>query len=363
MSAFAWRESTRRPVHAPLVTPSDELALEIRALSVSYGRGTQAVRAVRGVDLEIRRGEIVGLAGESGSGKSTLGFAIARLLRPPGEIIAGSVLYHGPDGVADLAALSYDDLRRYRWEHIAIVFQSAMNALNPVQTIGSQINDVLKAHRRSMSRGERQERIIEVLRKVAIPPNRVKAYPHELSGGMRQRAMIAMALVLDPSVIVMDEPTTALDVVTQRRILKEIQRLQQENGFTVIFISHDLSLLLEIADRVAIMYAGRLVEVADAPRLLAQPAHPYTRGLLGSFPSVSGDEEELTGIPGSPPDLRALPLGCAFAARCPDAMDVCRRADPQLAKVGDPLADHAAACWLDGAPAHAARAAAPWEVS
>ncbi len=214
---------------------------------------------------------MLGLAGESGSGKSTLAFALTRLLRLPGHIVSGSVFYRDGTSVVDLAKIPAKDLQRYRWEHIAVVFQSAMNALNPVISIGAQLKDVLRAHRPDMRRAARERRSVELLATVGITADRLSAYPHELSGGMRQRAMIAMALALDPRVIVMDEPTTALDVVTQRSILEEISRLQQARGFTVIFITHDLSLLLEFANRVAIMYAGRVVEAADVSSLWPIP--------------------------------------------------------------------------------------------
>jgi peptide/nickel transport system ATP-binding protein len=321
--------------------------IDVVGLSVYYGTGPRAVKAVRSVDLSIRRGEVLGLAGESGSGKSTLAFALTRLLRLPGRIVSGSVCYHDGTTVVDLAQMPPDELQRYRWEHIAVVFQSAMNALNPVLSIGAQLKDVLKAHRPGMPRSARERRSAELLATVGITADRLSAYPHELSGGMRQRAMIAMALALDPEVIVMDEPTTALDVVTQRSILEEIARLQRERGFTVIFITHDLSLLLEFANRVAVMYAGRIVEVGEVASLLASPRHPYTRGLLASFPSVSGDSETLEGIPGFPPDLSALPRGCAFVDRCAYALDECAGHEPPLAATSDGPPDHLAACWLD----------------
>ena len=326
----------------------DDIVIDIQDLSVSYGSGPQAVRAVRSVSLSIRRGEVLGLAGESGSGKSTLAFALTHLLRLPGHIVSGSVLYHDGSSVVDLAKMRATDLQRYRWEHIAVVFQSAMNALSPVLSIGAQLKDVLKAHRPDMTRAAREQRSVDLLATVGIPADRLSAYPHELSGGMRQRAMIAMALALDPEVIVMDEPTTALDVVTQRSILEEIARLQHARGFTVVFITHDLSLLLEFANRVAIMYAGRIVELATVASLLGNAQHPYTRGLFHSFPSVSEDSETLEGIPGFPPDLSALPRGCAFAPRCAHAVDLCVEREPPLSAVGDDdRADHVAACWLE----------------
>jgi peptide/nickel transport system ATP-binding protein len=308
--------------------------LDVRRLSVDYGSGAAAAHAVVDVSLTFGRGEILGLAGESGSGKSTLAHAIARLLRPPARIVQGEALYYPADEPAappvDVLALAPTELRAFRWRQLAIVFQSAMNALNPVLDVGAQITDVLAAHDPQMSRSSRQERAAELLRLVGIAPDRLRSFPHELSGGMRQRATIAIALALNPALIIMDEPTTALDVVVQREILAEIADLQTRFGFSVLFITHDLSLLLEIADRVAIMYAGRIVEMATVAQLRASPQHPYTRGLLQSFPKVQGPRVSLAGIPGSPPDLRALPSGCAFHPRCAQAFEACHGVAPIL---------------------------------
>ncbi|MGA3219736.1 MAG: ABC transporter ATP-binding protein [Acidimicrobiales bacterium] len=325
--------------------------LEIRGLSVDYGTGQGPVHAVDDVDLVINRGEAMGLAGESGSGKSTLAHAITRLLRAPAAVTKGQVLYHqrsqGSGGPVDVLTLSKAQLRRYRWEEVAVVFQSAMNALNPVTDVRNQLTDALRAHRPSMSRGARDERAAELLGLVGVSGDRLRSFPHELSGGMRQRVMIAMALALRPDLIVMDEPTTALDVVTQRQILEKIEELRVEFGFAYLFITHDLSLLLDVADTIAIMYGGRIAEVASARRLYLEPAHPYSRGLLSSFPPLTGARRVLTGIPGSPPDLRALPPGCPFAPRCEQAMDVCRESYPSSTALGDEEERaHLVACWL-----------------
>ena len=320
---------------------SADIVLDVRHVSVEYAGGGGAVHAVDDVSFTLARGQILGLAGESGSGKSTLANAIARLLRPPARVVGGEVLYYprleadadvgaaAPQPV-DVLGLAPEALRAFRWRRLSMVFQSAMNALNPVLDIGAQITDVLQAHCPAMSRRSRQERAVELLRLVGIAPDRLHSYPHELSGGMRQRATIAIALALNPEIIIMDEPTTALDVVVQREILAEITDLRDRLGFSVIFITHDLSLLLEIADRVAIMYAGRIVETGTAAELHCQPRHPYTYGLLHSFPKVRGPRLALTGIPGSPPNLRALPTGCAFHPRCAFAFDACRDATPDL---------------------------------
>jgi peptide/nickel transport system ATP-binding protein len=235
------------------------------------------------------------------------------------------------------------ELRKLRWREISIVFQSAMNALNPVLRVRDQLGDAIDAHLK-LGRREKQDRLGELLDLVGIPRERLRSYPHELSGGMRQRVVIAMALAAEPEVVIMDEPTTALDVVVQKEILAQVVELQQRLNFAVLFITHDLSLLIEIADRIAVMYAGRIVEIGSAEKIHNQPSHPYTQGLLGSFPSVHGARRELAGIPGSPPDLRALPPGCPFVPRCAHAREQCREIDMSLGRVSDVDASHLTAC-------------------
>jgi peptide/nickel transport system ATP-binding protein len=295
--------------------------IELDALEVEYVLPKRRVRAVDRVSLTIRSGEIVGLAGESGCGKSTTANAILQILRPPAEISGGRVLFRGED----ITRKRKEELRRFRWRNVSMVFQSAMSALNPVMRVGDQFVDMIKAHEPIRKR-DALARAGDLLERVGIDRRLIHAYPHELSGGMRQRVIIAMALALQPELVIMDEPTTALDVVVQREILQEIQDLQRELEFAVLFITHDLSLLFEFADRIAIMYAGEVVETTSAARLFENPLHPYTVGLVRSFPPLTGPIERMTGIPGTPPDLANPPSGCRFHPRCPH----CRPEDPVL---------------------------------
>jgi peptide/nickel transport system permease protein len=330
---------------------ADEPVLEIRGLCIDYGVGDGAVHAVMDCDLVLRRGQVLGLAGESGSGKTTLALAAIRLLRPPAVITSGSVLFHSKPisgdaapGTIDLLAASLDELRELRWSEIAVVLQSALDSLNPVITIGAQFDDLLRVHRPHMSGAERWSRAGELLEMVGMNADRLRSYPHELSGGMRQRAMIAMAIALEPQVIILDEPTTALDVVTQREILEELIGLRDRIGFATLFITHDLSLLVELADDIAVMYAGRLMERAPAGSLFHAPRLPYTHGLLNCFPPLHGAHHRMEGIAGSPPDLRDLPTGCAFNPRCRWAMQQCREERPRLLPLDG--SSREVACWL-----------------
>jgi len=268
--------------------PAAPAVMTVRNMTIDY-LVEPVVHAVKDVSLELYRGEILGLAGESGCGKTTLAYGMNQLLRPPAHIASGEVVFHDASGIdVDVRALSGEGLRRFRWAKLSIVFQGAMNALNPVLSIEAQLQDVLTTHVPDLTRAARHARCMEVLELVGVDPRRLASFPHELSGGMRQRVMIAMALLLDPQIMIMDEPTTALDVVVQRGILREILRLRDDLGFAVVFITHDLPLLLEVSDRIAIMLEGRIVELNSAEEIYRHPAHPYTRQLLDSFPSLTG---------------------------------------------------------------------------
>lgn len=312
--------------------------LEVSNLRIDYLTEAGDVSAVDGVSFRVEENQIFGLAGESGSGKSTVVQGILRLLRPPAAITGGSVKLLGKD----LLALSEDELRRVRWRDASLVFQSAMNALNPVLRISEQLTDVMLAHD-ALSPPAARERAEELLALVGIDPGRLDSYPHELSGGMRQRVVIAIALALRPKLLIMDEPTTALDVVVQKEILAQIAELRQRLGFSVLFITHDLGLMLEFCTHIGVMYAGKLVEVAEAAAIYREPRHPYTQGLLASFPDAVADQEELEGIPGSPPDLLHPPPGCRFHPRCVQVQKRCHAELPQLLTLSG---SHRAACHL-----------------
>ena len=301
--------------------------LEVRGLSVAYGDPGSEIDAVLDVDLALAPGEFLAVVGESGCGKSTLCFAIAQLLPEAGHITAGEVILKG----TNLVGLPESKLRALRWREYSVVMQSAMNALNPVLTIGQQFRDVLDAHVR-ISKRQAREKAADALRLVGVAPDHLDSYPFQLSGGMRQRAMVAMALMFTPDLLIMDEPTSALDVVAQRALMREIKRLQEQLGFAVIFVTHDMSLVSQFSDRVAVMYAGQLVEL-NATENLFDALHPYTVGLLESFPSISNPKARLEGIPGNPPDLRSPPSGCRFNPRCRSTMEICLTDPPELQPV------------------------------
>ena len=303
--------------------------IEVNDLTVEYASSAGAVRAVDHVSLDLAAGEFLGIVGESGCGKSTLLYAIARLLSPPAEIVGGTIDFGGHE----LVASSEEELRHLRWRECSIVMQSAMNALNPVLTIGEQLEDALRAHE-VISSAEVRRRSAAALRLVGIDSVHLRSYPHQLSGGMRQRAMIAMALLFEPQLVIMDEPTSALDVVAQRSLMLEVKELQRKIGFAVIFVTHDMSLVSHFSDRLAVMYAGQIVETGPTREVFDAPKHPYTQGLMQSFPSIRGPRVALTGIPGFPPDLRHPPGGCRFHPRCPRVMARCRIVDPPVFEQG-----------------------------
>jgi peptide/nickel transport system ATP-binding protein len=307
---------------------TDGPVLSVRNLTVDYTTERGAVRAVDAVDIELHAGEFLGIVGESGSGKSTLLFAIAQPLSPPAEIVSGEVRFNG----RDLVTLGESQLRHMRWREFSVVMQSAMNALNPVRSLGAQMRDACKEHGKISSQEIRQ-RSGDVLRMVGIDPVHLRSYPHQLSGGMRQRAMIAMALLFEPQLVIMDEPTSSLDVVAQRSLMIQIKRLQERLGFAVLFVTHDMSLVAGVGDELAVMYGGKIVEFGPTRRIFSKPLHPYTAGLLEAFPSIQAVRRRLTGIPGSPPDLRQRIAGCRFANRCPEAVNDCTRIDPPSEEV------------------------------
>ena len=315
----------------------DSALLSVKHLSVEYKAERGNVHAVTDVSFDIRPGEFFGLAGESGCGKSTTAFAIMRLLKGAASITGGEIVFSGKN----VLQFGTEALRLFRWDRTSMVLQSAMNNLNPVVNIGNQLVDAILAHR-SVPRQQALDRARELLVLVNISESRLKSFPHELSGGMRQRVVIAMALALQPDLIIFDEPTTALDVVVQYNIIRKITALKNEMGFSILFITHDLPLMLEMCDRIGIMYAGRLIEVAPVSILKKGGAHPYSEGLLHAFPSVLGPKVRLQGIPGSVPDLITPPRGCLFYERCNRGQDGCRLALPEWERLSD---GHYCACF------------------
>jgi peptide/nickel transport system ATP-binding protein len=306
--------------------------LEVRDLSVEYIMERGTVLAVDEVSFDLAAGEFIGIVGESGCGKSTLLFAIAQLLTPPAAITGGSVTFLG----RNMVGLTDRELAAVRWKDLSVVMQSAMNALNPVKSIGAQFADAMRAHGVT-SKTQIADRSAEVLRMVSIDPIHLKSYPHQLSGGMRQRSMIAMAMLFTPDLVIMDEPTSALDVVAQRSLMVQIKELQEELGFAIIFVTHDMSLVSHFSDRLMVMYGGVVAEFGATRRVFDTPLHPYSVGLLEAFPSIRGPRVPLTGIPGSPPNLASIPPGCRFAPRCPKVMARCEVEPPPLYEVDGTL--------------------------
>jgi oligopeptide/dipeptide ABC transporter ATP-binding protein len=343
VSAAPAAQIVERPVRRRRGAKGERL-LEVRGLRTSFHTSDGVVRAVDGIDFHVDRGEIMGLVGESGCGKSVTSLSIMRLVASPGRIEGGEVLFAG----RDLVKLSQRQMRGIRGEHISMIFQQPTSSLNPVYDVGMQLGEVLEIHR-AMKRRAARNRALELLRMVGIPDpqRRLDAFPHELSGGMAQRVMIAMALACEPELLIADEPTTALDVTIQAQILDLMRALQQETGTAIILITHDLGVVAEMCDRVAVMYAGEIVEQTDVASLFEEPKHPYTRGLIGSVPVLGHMRDELTNIPGSVPNLIDLPPACRFAPRCAARIEhnVTRatEAHPPLFRVA---ANHEVRCWM-----------------
>jgi peptide/nickel transport system ATP-binding protein len=314
--------------------------LEIQNLTTYYSTLRGFVRAAEGVNLEVDSGEALGLAGESGCGKTTVALSILKILPFNGRIMKGQILFKG----TDITKLGDNELReKIRWKGISIVFQGAMNALNPVYTIGSQIVETIRLHEPNVNKEEARERSRKLFDTVGIEPDRIDNYPHEFSGGMRQRAMIAMALACNPDVVITDEPGTALDVIVQAQVLQLLKDLKNKLNLAVIMITHDLSLIAETCEKTTIMYAGKVVETGDSVSIFKTPLHPYTQGLISAFPSIIGEKCRMTSIPGSPPDLLDPPRGCRFHPRCKYAMDICKKEEPKLVNIKE---EHYVACHL-----------------
>lgn len=296
------------------------------------------VSAVDNVSFTLAEGESLGLVGESGCGKTSVANSLLKLLADNAVIKTGRIVFKG----VDFVPLSEDAIRQYRWRNIAMVFQAAMNALNPVYKVSDQIIEAMETHLGVHSFEQARRRVAELFSMVGLEPRMMDQYPHEYSGGMRQRAVIAMALSCNPDIIIADEPTTALDVLVQDALLRQLRALQERIGLSMIYISHDIAVIAEVSNRVGVMYAGKLVELGSTEELFHAPLHPYTVALMSAFPSVTGPKRELQTLPGEPPDLLRPPQGCRFHPRCPRATDVCRREEPPFADHGD---GHYVACW------------------
>ncbi len=325
------------PVESQIQLQDDAPLLEVDNVSVEYSTSEGPLRAVDDVSFTVSEDETFGLVGESGCGKSTMARSILGLLPDNGEVAEGEIRFKG----VDISALSKEELNRIRWSHVSMISQGAMNALNPVHKISSQIIESIQAHR-EVSNAEARERVAELFELVGLDPDRMDEYPHQFSGGMKQRAYIAMALSLDPELIIADEPTTALDVIVQDQILKRIQELQDELGISMILISHDISVIAETCKRLGVMYAGKMMEYGDLKSIFGNPHNPYMLGLQNAFPTLSGERQDLISIPGSPPDLVDPADQCRFVDRCPFAEQQCYDGHPSLDRIED---DHYSACY------------------
>jgi len=313
--------------------------LEVKDLTVNYETKRGPVRAAEGISFSVKKGQSLGLAGESGCGKTTVALSLMRLLPKAGRILKGQINLDG----RNLLNLTDREMRQVRWRDMSIVFQGAMNALDPVYKIGDQIIEAIRTHDKEVSKEECRERAAKLLELVGIDPERVDGYPHEFSGGMRQRALIAMALACNPKLVIADEPGTALDVIVQAQVLRLMRDLKEKLDLSMILISHDLSIIAETCERVVIMYAGNIAEYGSTPSVFHEPLHPYTQGLLQAFPDIRGERKRLSSVPGTPPDLLNPPVGCRFNPRCPYVMDVCKKVQPPLIELRP---DHYVACHL-----------------
>jgi peptide/nickel transport system ATP-binding protein len=320
-----------------------EPVLQVRNLSVDYPTRAGLVHAVDHVDLTVYRGEVLGLVGESGCGKSTLGMAILRLLRPPGKIVGGEILFNDLFNDIDLLKLDNEEMRQHRGARISMIFQDPMTCLNPLQRVSAHIVETIQTHRPEVSEEEAYKQGTELIDRLGIRSECMDDYPHQLSGGMRQRVMIGLALALNADLIIADEPTTSLDVIVEAQFLDMLRDLKQQLNLTIILITHNIGVVSELADRVAVMYAGRLVELAEVLPLFDNPLHPYTQGLLNSVPNIRLTEDHLQSMEGSPPDLISPPAGCAFHPRCSHVMARCRAEEPPLRETRP---GRWTACWL-----------------
>lgn len=316
-----------------------EKVLEVKNLSIEYPINLGTVQAVKNVSFDLFRGEALGIVGESGCGKSTMGLSILKMVRPPGVISSGEILFKG----RDILKMREREVRRLRGQDIAMVFQNPLTSLNPLFRIDRQFLETIRQHKPNMPRHEALKMAERILDALGIEPKRLYEYPHQLSGGMRQRIMIGLGLIMDPDIVVADEPTTSLDVIVEAGFIDMLKRLRKEFNLSIILITHNLGMVAEIADRLAVMYGGKIIEEADAATIYHDMLHPYTFGLINCVPNINLEQKELITMPGSPPDLVNPPAGCRFAERCPYAMDICREKEPELKQYGE---GHRAACWL-----------------
>ena len=315
-----------------------ENVLEIKNLNVQFPIHIGTVRAVEDVSLNLRKGEVMGLVGESGCGKSTLGFSILRLLRPPGNITAGEINYHG----RNICRMPQRELLDLRGRNISMIFQDPLTSLDPLYTIGDQFLETLRTHEKGIKKKIALERAADMLKSLGISPDRLSEYPHQMSGGMRQRIMIGIGLILNPDLLIADEPTTALDVIVEAQFLDLLNEIREKFDLTIMFITHNLGVVAQFSDRITVMYGGRMAETGTAKDVFADPKHPYTQGLLASVPNIKLEQPELKTMPGAPPDLVNPPPGCVFHPRCPHVMDVCKQEIPKSFQTNG----HMTACWL-----------------